>query len=466
MTLLELLQTYSRSDAVPMHMPGHKRNTDLAPYLHTLSASLDITEIDGFGNLHDPEGLLSEHMQAAANLWGSKQAWWLVGGSTAGLLAAVDAATQTGDKVLIARNCHKSVYNACMLCHLKTAYIQPHLFPEHSFADCITPEQVTAALTQHPDTRLVVITSPTYEGPCSDIYKISKDVHEHGALLLVDEAHGAHLGLHPEFPASAVTQGADIVVQSLHKTLPCLTQTAILHLCSDRVSAHELAFRLSVYQTSSPSYLLMASIDSCVQLLTERKAELFSGWRDTITLFYQTISLRFLQTPLFGNPYADPSKLLISTAGTSISGPALAEILRTRYQIETEMCTADTVLCMTGMGDSPRSILRLAAALNEIDADLQSIHTPTVLPLPVPQQVLPAYAAAKAETTVLPITQAAGCVAGDYLWAYPPGIPLVVPGEFVTTELIAYIDYAADAGVSINSAKPVPKGSIRVLKTT
>ena len=246
MTLLELLQDYSRNNALAMHMPGHKRNTSLAPYLEALGAALDITEISGFSNLHDPDGALAERMKDAAALWGSKRAWWLIGGSTAGLLAAIDAATQTGDKVLIARNCHKSVYNACMLCRLETAYIQPSLFPGHSFADCITPEQVEAALLENADTRLVVLTSPTYEGLRSNLPAISEIVHRHGAVLLVDEAHGAHLGLSKFFPASAVTLGADIVVQSLHKTLPSLTQTAMLHLCSDRVSAEELGFRLSV----------------------------------------------------------------------------------------------------------------------------------------------------------------------------------------------------------------------------
>jgi arginine/lysine/ornithine decarboxylase len=230
MTLLELLQTYSQSDALPMHMPGHKRNTALFPYLETLGAALDITEIDSFGNLHAPEGILAERMTQAARLWGSKQAWWLVGGSTCGLLAAIDAATNAGDKVLLGRNCHKSVYNACMLCHLETAYIQPHSFPHHCFADIITPQQVEQALAEHPDTRLVVLTSPTYEGLTSDILAISKIVHAHNAVLLVDEAHGGHLGFDNHFPTSAVKLGADMVVQSLHKTLPSLTQTALLHL--------------------------------------------------------------------------------------------------------------------------------------------------------------------------------------------------------------------------------------------
>ena len=466
MTLLQRLQALAQSDTLPMHMPGHKRSTALAPYLDTLGADLDITEISGFGNLHDPEGVLAERMTHAARLWGSKRAWWLIGGSTVGLLAAIDAATEHGDKVLIARNCHKSVYNACMLCRLNTAYIQPDTYQNHSFADAITAEQVSAALTRHPDTRLVVLTSPTYEGLCADIPAISKVVHARGAVLLVDEAHGAHLGLHPDFPSSAVTQGADMVVQSLHKTLPSLTQTAMLHLCSDRVSADELGFRLSVYQTSSPSYLLMASIDSCVQLLTEEKDTLFPQWRKAIRSFYAALTTKHLTFPLADCDYAEPSKLLISTKGTNLTGPQLADILRDQYRIEPEMATADTVLCMTGLGDSEADLLRLAAALNAIDRTLTHSDTQASPFAPVPHAAMPIYEAAKQPTEFMPIEQAADRISGDFLWAYPPGIPLVVPGEVMNNALISYISRAEGKGVDIHAAKNTPHGMLRVLKKT
>lgn len=464
MTLLELLQTYSGSHALPMHMPGHKRNTRLAPYLSALGAGLDITEIPGFSNLHDPEGELAQRMTDAAGLWGSRRAWWLIGGSTAGLLAAIDASTHPGDRVLIARNCHKSVYNACMLCNLNPAYIQPSPFPGHSFADRITPEQVEQAFLQHPDTRLVVLTSPTYEGLCSDISAISDIVHRHNAVLLVDEAHGAHLGLSHHFPPSAVTQGADLVVQSLHKTLPSLTQTAMLHLCSDRVDGNELGFRLSVYQTSSPSYLLMASIDSCVALLKDRGEALFAHWADSIAQFHSALSLRHLTMPLGSVGYADPSKLLISTAGTNITGPALGEILRTQYAIEPEMTTADTVLCMTGMGDTWDTLLRLATALNDIDRTLSQTAPTPPLSLPIPHRHCTPSEAAKQPTELLPLEQAEGRIAAQFLWAYPPGIPLVVPGEVVSPDLVQWLRTAEAKGVDISGSVSTPTGAIRVLK--
>lgn len=464
MTLLELLQTYSQSDALPMHMPGHKRNTALFPYLDTLGAALDITEIDGFGNLHDPEGVLAERMQDAAALWGSKQAWWLVGGSTCGLLAAIDAATNAGDKVLLGRNCHKSVYNACMLCHLETAYIQPHSFPHHCFADIITPQQVEQALAEHPDTRLVVLTSPTYEGLTSDILAISKIVHAHNAVLLVDEAHGAHLGFDNHFPTSAVKLGADMVVQSLHKTLPSLTQTALLHLCSDAISADELGFRLSVYQSSSPSYLLMASIDSCVQLLTRQKSTQFAQWKENLSAFYHALSLSRLSTPLHGLANHDPAKIVISTVGTNLTGSRLSEILRKDYHIEAEMSTPDTVLCISAMGDTKEGLLRLAGALNRIDQSLCAEIPATLPQIPLPKQALPIYAAVKSETEFTPFAEAVGKISGDFLWAYPPGIPLVVPGEIIGEELISYITQGENCGTSFSSPKFAPAKSLRTLK--
>lgn len=466
MTLLQQLQALAQSNMLPMHMPGHKRNTALAPYLDTLGAGLDITEITDFGNLHAPEGVLADRMHLAAQLWGSKRAWWLIGGSTAGLLAAVDAATTAGDKVLIARNCHKSVYNACMLCRLDTAYIHPSPYKEHSFADAVTAAQVADALSAHPDTRLVVLTSPTYEGLWADIPAIADVVHRHGAVLLVDEAHGAHLGLSPDFPPSAITQGADMVVQSLHKTLPSMTQTAMLHLCSDRVDADELGFRLSVYQTSSPSYLLMASIDSCVQLLTEEKDKLMHLWSRHLRSFYEALSLTRLTMPLAGCSYADPSKLLISTKGTDLTGPQLAELLRREYQIEPEMSTADTVLCMTGLGDIEPNLLRLAAALNAIDRTLGASTAQASPSAPIPQKAMPIHMAAKASTEFVPIEQSAGRISGDFLWAYPPGIPLTVPGEVIDEGLLAYLNRSADMGVDISAAKNSPDGMLRVLKNT
>ena len=269
MDLRERLRTYGAGNAYPFHMPGHKRQKQpgsLFPY------DLDITEIDGFDNLHHAEGILAEAMERAAKLWGSRKSFFLVNGSSAGLLAGIRALTKRGDKVLMARGCHRAVYHAVELCGLHPVYMQAAWVEEMQISGSIQPETVEKHLQEHPDCNLVVLTSPTYEGVVSDIAEIAKITHRYGAYLLVDEAHGAHLGFCEEgFPDTAVHLGADVVVQSLHKTLPCPTQTAILHVCTEQVDATEVGRQLSVFQTSSPSYVFMAEMDGCISLLERER---------------------------------------------------------------------------------------------------------------------------------------------------------------------------------------------------
>ncbi|MBQ8930472.1 MAG: aminotransferase class I/II-fold pyridoxal phosphate-dependent enzyme, partial [Oscillospiraceae bacterium] len=336
-------------EMIPMHMPGHKRRTDLAPYLAALGAGLDITEINGFDNLHDPHGLLQSAMERACALWGSRRAFFLVNGSTCGILAAVKTCCAFGGKILLGRNAHRSVYNAVELFHLDPVY----LAPEPSVTGIpgrISPENVARALEREPEIQTVVITSPTYEGVISDIASIARIVHGHGKTLIVDEAHGAHFGFGHGFPDSAVNLGADVVIHSLHKTLPSLTQTGIVHICSERVSPAALADALAVFETSSPSYLLMTSIDGCVSLLRQRGEELFSAWENALDGFFDRCRvLEKLRVPQGTD--RDRSKILILTDRADLSGPELGERLRREHRIEPEMCLPDGVLAMTGMGD-------------------------------------------------------------------------------------------------------------------
>lgn len=457
-TLLSQLQRYCASDALPMHMPGHKRNTALAPYLAALGAGLDVTEIHGFSDLHDPQGALAKRMEAAAALYGSRRAWWLVNGSTAGILAGIFAATQPGDEVLVARNCHKSVYNALLLRGLTPHYIYPAAFPGESFSGPVTAAQVEAAFAAHPGAKLLILTSPTYEGVTGDVAAVSEIAHAYGAAVFVDEAHGAHFGLSPAFPQSAVTQGADLVAQSLHKTLPSLTQTGILHLCSDRVDPETVGFWLSVFETSSPSYLLMASIDSCVALLGERGVELCAQWANALAAFRPHLKrLHLARTD-------DPAKLVISTRGTNLPGPALMARLREEHHIELEMSAADYGVAMTGMGDTADSLSRFARALCAVDGTLSPAPMSAPPALPEAEQVLPMAEALASETEIAAYENAAGKITADFLWAYPPGVPLLTPGERVSRELADYAVRCEAAGVVLHSAKNAPAGMLNLVK--
>jgi len=451
--LLKKLNDYCPG-AVPMHMPGHKRNVMLAPYLQQLGAAVDITEINDFDDLHDADGVIAEGMERAARLWGAKRSFFCVNGSTGGILAAVFAVLDDGDELVCARNCHKAVYNALELRRAK-----PHfLFPEReefSGTDCIvTADAVAELLDKYPESRAVVITNPTYEGVVSDVAAIAAVAHERGAVLIVDEAHGAHLGFGWGFPDGAVKAGADIVVQSLHKTLPSLTQTAIVHVCGDRVDGDRLARSLAVFETSSPSYLLMSSIDSCVRLLEEKRDRLFAAWKRNIALFKEeTADLKHLRVMEKSDKMFafDPSKLVISTRGTNINGRELMHRLREKYAIELEMAASEHVIAMTGMGDTEDNLQVLATAIWEIDRYLENTDAPEQPVLTPPERACFSWEAAAGERESVDISAAAGRVSAEYVWAYPPGIPLLIPGEVIGEDFEKLIESREQAGISMKS---------------
>lgn len=464
--LLKKLNDYCPG-AVPMHMPGHKRNVQLAEYLRKLGADIDITEIDGFDDLHDADGVLAEGMERAARLWGAKRSFFCVNGSTGGILASVFAVLDDGDELVCARNCHKAVYNALELRRAKPRFLFPER-EEQSGTDCIvTADAVAAMLDAYPASKAVIITSPTYEGVVCDVDAIAAAVHERGAVLIVDEAHGAHLGFGCGFPNGAVKSGADIVVHSLHKTLPSLTQTAMVHVCSERVDEDKLARSMAIFETSSPSYLLMSSIDCCVRLLEERSEELFRLWRSRLELFErETSDLKHLRVMKKTDAmYArDPSKLVISTRGTGLSGRELMAVLRERYSVELEMAAADYVVAMTGMGDIDYNIQALSDALCEIDRACEPAEIPTRPDVPHSERYCFSWEAASMEREAVDISAAAGRVSAEYVWAYPPGIPLLIPGERIDSSFEKLIESREKAGISMKSTFSALPKKIYVLK--
>ncbi len=443
--LLDALETYAAGDFLPMHMPGHKRSVQL-PYLETLCARLDITEIDGFDNLHAPHGLLQQAQQRAAMLWGAAESYFLVNGSSGGILAGLYAATRRGDEIILTRAAHKSVFHAIELCGLIPRYLLPPYVAGTDIFASISPQSVADALAAHPNAKLLLLTSPTYEGVISDIAAIAKLCHEKGVVLMVDEAHGAHLGIGGAFPPGACACGADIVVQSLHKTLPSLTQTAILHRCSDRVDPARLRHALAVFQTSSPSYLLMASIDACVTSLAQ-DPEILVRWRERLKrIDAQTANLRNLSLLLRGTlpetVFAfDAGKLLLCARGCS--GYALARTLREQFHIELEMAAPGYALAMTGAGDTEQSLDRFAQALHALDAqcaaDYPQMPSQAILAA-VPELSLPPAEAVNAPYEFCPLSDCEGRVAAEYAWVYPPGIPLIVPGERINAQIAVACD--------------------------
>lgn len=480
--LKDRLAEYSEWGIYPFHMPGHKRNIEKLPLWNMWQ--IDVTEVEGTDNLHHAEGMLKEAMERAAALAGAEHSYFLVNGSTGGILSAIASVVKPGDMVLVARNCHKSVYHAIALNHLKAVYIYPEWIEEYHMAGGICPEKIEKALEENEEIKAVILTSPTYEGMVSDIKKIADLVHKRKLPLIVDEAHGAHFN-QEGFPVSAVKHGADIVIQSYHKTLPALTQTGVLHLCGNLVDRERLERFLAVYQTSSPSYVLMASIDYAVTFLEAHGQEMKEYGEYLKELRRELSGLRYISLPgqeLVGK-YAvhdvDNSKLILSVCGKGIAdgsveilhetetggrmnGKELYDRLRLEYGLQCEMAMEGYALAMTSVMDTKEGYERLKEALYEIDESFVSTQeveaSSTVGPLVFSgaeesEAVLTIAQAECAEKIAVEFRRAAGKISGEYLYLYPPGVPLLVPGEQITEEIIRKAAYLQGLGFELQGLR-------------
>ena len=467
----------------PFHMPGHKRKMALRdPY------SIDITEVDGYDNLHNPEGMIKELEERIAHLYDGnrefiEKSYVLVNGSTCGILSAISAVTAYGDKILMARNSHKSAYNAVCIRGLDADYIYPEYVPQLGMNSVIMPENLRKIVLLGENAgnkgagddngyRAVYITSPTYEGTVSDIPELSGITHKAGIPLIVDEAHGAHFGLAKGFPDTAIRNGADIVIQSIHKTLMGMTQTAVLHVSSDavasgRVDIEKLEYYLRVYQSSSPSYVLMASVDECVRVLENKqnREKIFDEYRGRIEEIHRK-SKSWKDIHIF-EPESmeivdrekifdfDCGKFVIYSESGSLSGRELYDILRNKYGLQLEMSLGRYCLAMTSCMDSDEGFDRLAKALGEIDGDIcvkdfgsEAMWTQGQTRAEKRYTISRAFEMKK---DVKRLEE--GAVAGEYGYVYPPGIPFIVPGEVVTKEILCDIMNAKASGYEVHGVE-------------
>ena len=496
--LLERLTEYAGSDAYPFHMPGHKRREipDGIPGGFPDPYGIDITEINGFDNLHHAEGILKDAMDEAAAIYGTDRSWYLVNGSTCGILSAVFATTENGGKILTARNCHKAVYHAICLNRLEAEYLYPEEITEFGINGGIRAEDVRKALEKDAmrcagnsgDVRgkitkiqVVLITSPTYEGVVSDIRAIADAAHEYGIPLIVDEAHGAHLEYADQchsFPKSALEYGADIVIQSLHKTLPCFTQTAILHVKGKLVDQDRISRYLSMFQTSSPSYLFMAGMERCIRYMDGDGRNEMVRYEERLEHFMKRMEglqvLEVLDWEICRKYRTvagwDPSKIVVSTMrAEDFHGEELAETLRRKYHLEMEMTAPEYVIAMTSLMDTEEGFERLGTALLEIDGALRHCveseqqkekgeskgkkrcetpeATESKVSHPIRRMLICEAMDADTERTALQDT--VGKVSAEFVYLYPPGIPIIAPGEVFTDVIVEKIVAYKAAGLLV-----------------
>lgn len=438
--LRKQIQQYLDEDMYPLHMPGHKRRLfpeDDLPY------AWDMTEVEGIDNLHHAEGILKEAMERTASLCGSDQTWYLVNGSTAGNLAGIFALTHQNDEIIMARNCHRSLFNAVQLRNLKVHWIMPETEDTFEIPGSIDPATVKNMLEQYPDTKAVVLTNPTYEGVVSDIRSISNICHKKNVPVFVDEAHGAHFGLFPGFPDSSIHCGADLVVQSFHKTLPSLTETAVLHKKGNLVSSKRVEQALDIFETSSPSYPLMVSLDACTEYLLNHGKEDFRRWHDMLMKFDDALSVKHMHVLCHegDSPEShhffnyDPGKILVHS--NSINGSELQNILRNDYHFELEMSMGRNVLAMTSIADDEDKLLEFANALNHIDQTLSKSdskkHSFSYI---LPDQKETIGSAIEKSSKVISLNKSIKHVSHEYIYCYPPGIPIITPGEVISEEIL------------------------------
>lgn len=475
--LYRALEIYSQEDYYPFHMPGHKRNPDTVNT--DLPFDRDITEIEGFDNLHHPEGILKKAQETAANVYGTKECYYSVNGSTAALLAAVSAAVPRKGQILVARNCHKAVYHALYLRNLIPTYVYPQMDQKWWINGGISPDKVERALAENPEIKAVLLTSPTYDGVVSDIEKIAEIVHRYEIPLIVDEAHGAHFHFSNYFPTSAAELGADLVIQSFHKTLPSMTQTAVLHNCSDRVDSRLIRRFMGIYQSSSPSYILMASMDACMEKMSSDGNEMFREF----TKILEKARRRLLEckyirlvSPEIGTAGVfdyDRSKLLFSTRYASMTGSELAQILLEKYHIQVEMETEHYVLALAAVGDSEEGFERLCQAIEEIDQE-EAQKKKEKREAEEPKAGRTAYTslsqfmsiteAMESESEIRKLEESVGRISAEFGYLYPPGIPLIVPGEQITGQFIRNMRIYMDKGLYLQGLEDYTNKTILVVE--
>ncbi|MBQ3852666.1 MAG: aminotransferase class V-fold PLP-dependent enzyme [Lachnospiraceae bacterium] len=465
--LYDEFKKYSEADLYPCHMPGHKRRAFGA--MSEEYASIDFTEVDSLDDLHDPEGIILESEKNAARILGADASYFLVNGSTAGILASVSACVKKGGKLLLVRGSHKSVYNAVYLRDIRPAYIFTEGPDEDGIYGAATAAEVEKALGENPDAEAVLIVSPTYEGRMSDIAPIAEAVHKHGIPLIVDEAHGAHLSFTGECASDAIRCGADVVIQSIHKTLPAPTQTAVLSVKGELADREEIRRFLAIYQSSSPSYPLMSMIDGCFSYMAENGAKSVQNLHDNFEKLLKRLEVcdKLICGPKIDDlrsGRADYGKLIISARNTCITGKEIADILRDRYRIETEMAAPGFVLAMFTVCDEDFGYDKMADALIDLNTRLEKYGLlaedgeKPVDPgekLPAPVIKISVADALDSNVETVDLSDAAGRIAASYICLYPPGTPLVVPGEEITSAHTAYIDRCIKAGFNIKGLEGI-----------
>lgn len=483
----QVLLDYVDSGTTPFHTPGHKQGLGMHRLLREFVGdnvlAIDLTQILGLDDLLEPRGAIAEAEALAAEAYGADYSFFLINGSTSGNQAMMMAALNPGDKIAIPRNAHKSCIGALVMSGSVPVYMKPEVDEQLHMDHTVTPETVANTLDEHPDVKAVFIVSPTYYGAAADLYAIERIVHERGKLLLVDEAWGPHFHFHPALPPSATEVGADLVVNSTHKMLGAMSQASMLHQIGDRVDHDRLRAVLKMFLSTSPNLVLVASLDVArMQMATEGPALLsrvIEISNQTRARLNEIKDVYCFGEELVGRPGVagfDPTKITVTVKNLGYTGYEANEILRYRYNVQCELADLFNVLALFTIGTDAVAAEKLVHSVQELaredrPVDIFSpsgvlerrLKTGTYNFPPIPTMAMTPREAFLAPTERVKFRQSAGRICAEVITPYPPGIPIIAPGERITKEVIEYLTLEVKAGVHMQGPADPELKTVRVV---
>jgi arginine decarboxylase len=476
--LFDALMEYVNRETIPFHVPGHKKghgiDEEYKNFIGENPFKIDVTVFKLVDSLHHPTGPIKKAQELAADAYGCEASFFSMHGTSGAIQAMIMSVVSDGDKIIIPRNVHKSVTAGIILSGAIPVYMQPELDKTVGIALGVAPETVEETLKQHPDAKAVLIINPTYYGVSTDIKRIVEIVHSHDIPLIVDEAHGPHLGFNEKLPMSAIEAGADICAQSTHKIIGALTQCSLLQVNSKRIDKHRVQQLLNLLQTTSPSYILMASLDCARRQIALHGKELLDSTIELTNYARNEINnipgFYCFGDEILGKPGAhafDPTKITITCRDLGLTGYDLDMILSNKYHIQMELSDLYNVLAVGSFGDTKENIYKMLDALKEISSEYygKGDRKSDFIDIPsIPEQVQKPREAFNSVKTSVALKESIGMISGEFLLAYPPGIPVLCPGEKVSLEIVDYIEKLKAAGLYVQGTEDPKVEYIKVVK--
>ncbi len=471
------LKSYTVSGTIPFHMPGHKLGCGIPYEFLSEIEKLDLTEIPGMDDLHKPEGILKEAHELTAAAFGARDSYFVVNGSTVGIHAAIAAVCRPGQTLITGRDSHSSVINGMLIAGVSPYYIMPEYSEPFRISTGVRPGEIERALDASPEAAGVLITRPNYYGVCCDIEKIAHIVHSHNKVLIVDEAHGPHLVFNKRLPVSSLEAGADICVQSAHKTLPAFTQGAYLHVGSDKVDIDRVEYFLDIYQTTSPSYIIMAFLDIAREVMQKYGEKLLDRLIDSIdenSVKFGNDGIALLNREAVPGFDHDMTRITANVTQFGITGYDAEMLFRQKYDIQAEMSDLSNIVFLCTAADSPQRIEMLFSAMRKFQHDYNPSRVTRGISLPdisavlnrndlhkrlaelferqaefcrivaEPQDIINSH------TDKIRLEDAVGRISKCTISPYPPGTALVCPGEEICPEAVDFLLHAIKAGAKVH----------------